>query len=140
MKKKKDGSVKLERGESRVGNFIYKEENGHFKVRDLGDTFSLRIGTGTAAGQFWALLRSSKTEGAEEFTKAWTAVLWSAFAVVPDSAFLEAVQKAAEECMRRHADIYGVKENASEKEDEAAIEEMKGMQQMDEEVKNLPEK
>ena len=108
MKINKDGKIKLEKDEIRVGNFFAKRESGHIRLTDIHGVFSVRFSTRIPAGAWLDALMLGK--GTEESLKAYVATLWSALSVVPDQAFLDSLFRAVKDCLERHRDWYGAAE------------------------------
>ena len=109
MKISKDGKIKLEKGEIRVGNFFAKRESGHIRLTDIHGVFSVRFSTRIPAGAWLdALMKLGKERG--DSLKAYVATLWSALSVVPDQAFLDSLFRAVKDCLERHRDWYGAAE------------------------------
>ena len=136
----KNGKVKLEAGEIRLGNFFIKEEKEHLKVTDLNAVFSFRINKGIPVGLFLAQAVDAIRKGEKDHERgigSWIAVLWSVLCTVPDKEFLETAYLATEDCMKRHPEAYGMKGDASEEEQEKAEGEVREMMDFEEEVKNI---
>ena len=133
MKVTKSGKAKLEKGEIRVGNFFIKEEESHIKVQDLNSVFSHRVDKRMPIG-IWLSNMLSLGDGGMTSIKTYIAAMWSLFSVVPDNEFIDDVLKTAHSCLDRHKDWYNVRER-TEKDDEKAIEEVRGMTEFEEAVK-----
>ena len=112
--KVKKGKVKLEKGDRRVGNFVYSREKAHVKLQDIGGLFSFRVGEQLLAGQ---MLMSVIDDGGEAFLGNYAAVMYNTICCVPDVEFLTALQGAVRDCLNRHKDLYGIKEDITEEED-----------------------
>ena len=138
----RNGKLKLDANEKRIGNFIVRDENEHVKVSDLNQVFTHRADKRTPIGLF--LKQCYDKLGTEESTGRglgnWLAVIFTAFSVVPDVEWLEAVMAASEACMKRHPEAYGMpKEEATPEQDERAAEEVKGMMEFEEKVRQMPD-
>lgn len=112
--KVKKGKVKLEKGDRRVGNFVYSREKAHVKLQDIGGLFSFRVGEQLLAGQ---MLMSVLDDGGENFLGNYAAVMYNTICCVPDVEFLTALQGAVRDCLNRHKDLYGLKDDLTEEED-----------------------
>lgn len=144
MKTTKDGNVKLEKGEIRVGNFFIRDEgeNEHIKVTDLNSCFSLRVLKRMPLG-IWLenVMDIARTdEKGMDTLKTWIAVMWSVLAVVPDDEFVSVMIREAHNALHRHPDWYGYKASDDEKENEEAAKEVKEMADFEQELKDLEAK
>ena len=135
----KNGKAKLDACERRIGNFIIRDENEHVKVSDLNQLFTHRASKRTPVGMFLKQcfdgLVSNESTG--KGLGNWLAVIFTAFSVVPDVEWLEAVMAASEACMKRHPEAYGYPADATEQEDAAAAQEVKEMMEFEEQVKQM---
>lgn len=138
MKTTKDGKVKLEKGEVRVGNFFFRDEgeNEHIRVTDLNSCFTIRVLKRMPLG-IWLdnMMDLSRTDvKGSETLKTWAAVMWSLLAVVPDDQFVKELIKSTEDALNRHPDWYGYDKDAD---DDEAIQDVKEMKEFEEEIRNL---
>jgi len=120
------GKVKLERGDVRVGNFVIHTENEHYKIQDINSVFSVRASIITPIGQLIkAALENLKggDENSERFLHDYCAVFYNVLSVAPDYEFLGAIQKASVDCLNRHKDMYGIKDDISKEEDDRILKE-----------------
>ena len=141
MKTTKDGGVKLEKGEIRVGNFFIRDEgeNEHIKVTDLNSCFTIRVLKRMPLG-IWLenmLDMARVDENAVNTLKTWVSVMWSLLAVVPDNDFIAEILKSADDALHRHPDWYGYKPSDDEEENAEAAREVKEMTDFEQEVKDL---
>ncbi len=144
MKTTKEGNVKLENGEIRIGNFFIRDEgeNEHIKVTDLNSCFSLRVLKRMPLG-IWLenVMDIARTdEKGRDTLKTWISVMWSLFAVVPDDEFVTTMVHAADDALHRHPEWYGYKASDDEKENEDAANEVREMKQFEDEVRAMEEK
>lgn len=140
MKVRKNGTVKLESGEVRIGNFFVKDEGTHIRLQDLNSVFSHRVDKRMPVGIWLANMLEQKSEpGHIESIRTYIAATWSLFSVVPDNDFITEVIRVADECMNRHPDWYGIKADATPEEDAEAIREVREMKQFEEDVKKVAE-
>ena len=138
----RNGKLKLDANEKRIGNFIVRDENEHVKVSDLNQLFTHRTSKRTPVGMFLKQcfdgLASDESTG--KGLGNWLAVIFTAFSVVPDVEWLEAVMAASEACMKRHPEAYGYPAGEpTEQEDAAAAQEVKEMMEFEEKVKQMPD-
>lgn len=134
MKTTKDGKIKLEKGEVRIGNFFFRDEgeNEHIRVTDLNSCFTIRVLKRMPLG-IWLdnMIDLSKVDvNGGNTLKTWAAVMWSLLSVVPDDEFVRVLIKSTEEALNRHPDWYGYDKDAD---DDEAIQDMKEMSGLDEE-------
>lgn len=137
--KTKNGRIKLDPGEKRIGNFIVKEEKEHMKVMDIGQVFTHRAGRRTPVGMFLKAAFDDLSDGKTHAGVGnWLAVMFAAFATVPDAEFLTDVYAASEACMRRHPEAYGMPKDAgTERENAEAEREMREMMEFERDVRDL---
>lgn len=138
MKVTKEGNVKLEKGEVRVGNFFFRDEgeNEHIRVTDLNSCFTIRVLKRMPLG-IWLdnMMDLSRTDvKGGDTLKTWAAVMWSLLAVVPDDQFVKELIKSTEDALNRHPDWYGYDKDAD---DDEAIQDVKEMKEFEEEIRNL---
>lgn len=137
MKVTKDGKVKLEKGEVRIGNFFVRDEgeNEHIKVVDLNSCFTIRVGKRMPLG-IWLDNVLKMGDGGRESIRTYISVMWSLLSVAPDQEFVKDVLDVSERALRRHPDWYGFDPDGD---DASATEEVREMTEFEEEVKNYPE-
>lgn len=115
-------------GEIRVGNFFVKEESGHIKVRDLNDVSSHRVLLSIPKGQMLKSLLVAARNGesqAKNFLHSYAVVMYNLLSCVPDDQFLLGINELAVECMNRHKELYGIKDDIAKSDDDAILEEEK---------------
>lgn len=141
MKINADNTLKLARNERRVGNFVIKDEENHIKVMDIGSLFTHRVSKGTPIGTYLKLAYDDLSKGGKGIGLGnWIAVIFSAFSTVPDLEFLTSLYDASKACIERHPEVYGYpKEVPTDEEDARALEEVKGMTEFEEKVKQMPD-
>lgn len=127
-----NGKVKLEKGDVRVGNFVYHPEPNHIKMTDINGFVSFRVSTFSAQGAFLQLLLKEKDN---KVLNNYAAVMFNVLGVIPDNDYLLAINTAAEECLKRHKSLYGIKDEVTEEtetEDMAAAEALDGIKDIEE--------
>lgn len=142
MKVGKDGSVKLEKGEVRIGNFFVKLENDHIKIQDLNSCFSFRVWTRLPIGIWLSNMYDgavSGSKGAVETLKVYISTMWSVFSVAPDDGYVKDALAMAQSALERHPDWYGVKNDATLEEESDALEEVRDMVEFEDEMRKLKE-
>ena len=142
MKVTKKGTVKLEKGEVRIGNFFVKDEDNHIKLQDLNSVFSHRVSKAMPIG-IWlsnVLVAGKKDAKWYDSIKTYIGAMWSMFSVAPDEDFIMDCIRISKECMERHPDWYGVKPDAAPEEDAEALEEVKELTELEEDIRKADEK
>lgn len=108
----KDGRVKLDALEIRVGKFFVKREEAHMKSTDMNRVFSFRVGLRMPLGawmeRIW-LLASKKDGKALNTLNVYLSTMWTLFSVAPDDEFMQDAIRAADSALKRHPDWYGIK-------------------------------
>ena len=145
MKVGKDGNVKLEKGEVRIGNFFVKleSETDHIKIKDLNSCFSFRVWTRLPIGIWLSNMYDgaiSGKKGAIETLKVYISTMWSVFSVAPDDEYIEDAIGMAKSALERHPDWYGVKNDATPEEEADALEEVREMAEFEDGMRKLKEK
>jgi len=137
MRVNKDGKVRLEKGETRIGNFFVRDEgdNGYVSVTDLNSCYKIRLLKRMPLGIWITNLLELGDEGKNSI-KTWIAVMWSLLSVVPDDGFVQELIKSTEDALKRHPDWYGFNPDADDAE---AAREVQEMAEFEEEVKKLAE-
>lgn len=100
-----DGKLKIDKRDTRVGNFVVTEETDYYKVQDISRLVSHRFRKETLIGRAVAVMLSG---GNEKFLATWISVMELAFTVVPDAEYLKDLYEVSTACLERHrADLYG---------------------------------
>ena len=136
----RNGKLKLDKSEKRIGNFVIKNEESHMKVFVINSVFTHRADKRVPVGMF--LSQCFDALDADESTGKglgnWLAVIFTAFSVVPDVEWLNAVMEASEACMKRHPEAYGMKSGEpTDEDDERALHEVEGMKEFEDKVKEI---
>ena len=84
------------------------------------------------------MLENAIKQKNDTFLHNYAAMIYYLNGVVPDQQFMTEVIKAAEACLKRHPELYGMKE-VSDEEDARIVQEEKELKEFEEEVRNLPE-
>ena len=136
MKLTKQGKIRLEKGEVRIGNFFIRDEgeNEHIRLTDLNSCFTLRVWKRMPIG-IWLDNMLKNGDDGKESLKTYIAMMWSSMAVAPDNEFVADMLKCAESALKRHPDWYGSKGDATPDDDKEAQEEVEGMMALENEVK-----
>lgn len=140
MKVSKNGKVKLDKGEIRIGNFFVRDEGDsqHIRIVDLNSCFTIRVWKNMPLG-IWLDNMLSKGESGHESIHVWIAVMWSVLSVAPDDEFVRSLHGSAMGNLERHPDWYRAG-GGDEKKDADALEEVKGVMEIEGAVKESMEK
>lgn len=138
MKIRKNGTIKLESNEFRFGNFVIRREPGHMCIFDIGSMVFFRVSRDFIVGKLLEIMYGEAENGGPTRTlENYTAMIYTIASTVPDVDFMKGISVLCGECMSRHADLYGVKKDATEAEDAEAVKEVREMKEFEEEVKRV---
>ena len=115
----------------RVGNFELIQEKEHIKVKDINGIVSHRISLDTPKG---ILLRMAVDNDSVNWLQGYVTCMFNVLSCVPDEAFLEEINRSAVNCVLRHPELYGIKEDFSDTED---AEILKGQKELNEAFESL---
>lgn len=140
----KNGKAKLETGEVRFGNYFIKEEAEHMKVTDINAVMTFRVRKAVPVGAFLLQTVEAARGTDEDYSRGmenYLTVLFSSLCTIPDQQFLGEIYAAAEACMKRHPEAYGMpkEEEMTEEAQIAAEKEGKELLEFEEQLKNLPD-
>ena len=140
----KNGKAKMEPGEVRFGNYFIKEEAEHMKVTDINAVMTFRVRKAVPVGAFILQTVEASKGSDEDFSRGmenYLTVLYATLCTIPDQQFLGEIYSAAEACMKRHTEAYGLpREEAMTEEAQCAAEkEGKELLEFEEQLKNLPD-
>lgn len=121
----KRNRVVLERGEQRFGNFVVKDSGNAIEVTDINLTCKHIVSVGTARGvQLREMLSVAwKKKNARKFIEAYCTVIFQTLTCVVDYELLSALLKDGQDCIGRHKDIYGIKDEVDKADDDAVLRE-----------------
>ena len=123
MKTKIKNKVKLQRGDTQIGNFIIHEEKEHIKCTPLNGIISWRIHRGTAIG---ILLQNALKEKAEGWLKLYLTCTLHSLCTVPDIDFFKSQMEALNAQVEKHPEYYGKEKPTDDKKaDDKVLEEEK---------------
>ena len=136
MKTTKDGKLKLSKDEKQFGNFIIKNEAEYVKITDINSNLSHRVSKQLNIGQMLSIaLKDKQTVWLENYS----ALVWLFSNIVTDEQFFLDINKACEDCAMRHPELYGLKKDISQEEDNEIVAEAKevydSIEQLKEELK-----
>ena len=140
MKVTKEGKVRLEKGEVRIGNFFLRDEGEDkpIKIVDLNSCFSVRVSKRMPLG-IWLDNIIKMGEKGHETLHTWVGAMWTVLSMAPDQEFVEDLVHAADANLKRHPDWYGGNPDATEEDDAKALEEVEGISEFEEDVRKLPD-
>ena len=127
MKLNKKGQIRLQRGDYRVGNFIFHEEPEHIKCMDISGLVSWRVSADTSVGM---LIKMGIKEKHDGWLKGYAASIFSQLCVVPDVPFLVKHAELINAQTAAHPEYYGKPLPTDDKaEDDKILQEEKELQE-----------
>nr|DAN57915.1 MAG TPA: hypothetical protein [Caudoviricetes sp.] len=132
MKINKEGEIKLSKGEYKVGNFIIKDEENHFKIFTANapirlPVWSIRYRKDMAIARFIQYcIENLNNENYVKHLHNWLAVMYNVTAIVPEGVFLTEANEAAIKSLKNNPTLYGINgKQLSNEEDNTVLEEEK---------------
>ena len=135
MKTTRKGTVKLEKGETRISNFVFKEEPQHVKIQDINSSASWRLHTASSVGY---LLKQALKEHNEKYLQAYASVIFQTLHTVPTPDFLKDEIELTQLHIEKNPQYYG-KEAHTEEPDSQIIKEEQQLQEEIDKLKSLEE-
>lgn len=132
MKVGKDGKLKLSKDERQIGNFIYKDEPEHIKICDINSAMTHRVAKHLNIGR---MLEMALKEKQDNWLGNYAAMVWIFSNIVTDEQFFLDIDKACVDCVNRHKDFYGIKEDITPEADKEILQEIKETIEAIEELK-----
>ena len=132
MKTTKDGKLKLSKDERQIGNFIYKNEPEHIKICDINSQMTHRVAKHLNIGR---MLEMALKEKHDNYLANYAAMTWLYSSIVTDEQFFLDIDKACVDCVNRHKEFYGIKEDITPEQDKEILEESKEVYEAIEELK-----
>ena len=132
MKTTKDGKLKLSKDERQIGNFIYKNEPEHIKICDINSQMTHRVAKHLNIGR---MLEMALKEKHDNYLANYAAMTWLYSSIVTDEQFFLDIDKACVDCVNRHKEFYGIKEDITPEQDKEILEESKEVYDAIEELK-----
>lgn len=128
---------KISPNDIRVGNFVYHDESNHIKISDIQGNVTHRISKFVAKGQILmaAMQNSKEDEGQKTYLENYAVVTFNFLSAVPDSQLFSEVLQSTVDCINRHKDIYGIKEDIAKKEDDQILAKEKVLNEAMEQMK-----
>ena len=132
MKVGKDGKLKLSKDERQIGNFIYKNEDEHIKICDINSQMTHRVAKHLNIGR---MLEMALKEKKDQYLANYAAMTWLFSNIVTDEQFFLDIDKACVDCVNRHKDFYGIKDDITTEQDAEILQEAKETYEAIEELK-----
>lgn len=132
MKVGKDGKLKLSKDERQIGNFIYKNEDEHIKICDINSQMTHRVAKHLNIGR---MLEMALKERKDQYLANYAAMTWLYSNIVTDEQFFLDIDKACVDCVNRHKEFYGIKEDITKENDDEILQEAKETIEAIEELK-----
>ena len=132
MKVGKDGKLKLSKDERQIGNFIYKNEPEHIKICDINSQMTHRVAKHLNIGR---MLEMALKERKDQYLANYAAMTWLFSNIVTDEQFFLDIDKACVDCVNRHKDFYGIKDDITTEQDAEILQEAKETIEAIEELK-----
>lgn len=126
MKTTKEGRLKLAKGERQIGNFIYKDEPGYIKISDINSAMTHRVSKHLNIGR---LLEMALKERSDNYLANYASMTWLYSNIVTDEQFFMDINKACVDCIERHKEFYGIKDDIAPETDKEILDEVQGAQE-----------
>lgn len=136
MKTTKEGRLKLAKGERQIGNFIYKDEPEYIKISDINSAMTHRVSKHLNIGR---LLEIALKERSDNYLANYASMTWLYSNIVTDEQFFMDINKACVDCVERHKEFYGIKDDIAPETDKEILDEVQGAQEAIEELKEKEE-
>lgn len=126
MKTTKEGRLKLAKGERQIGSFIYKNEPEYIKISDINSAMTHRVSKHLNIGRMleWAL-----KERSDSYLANYASMTWLYSNIVTDEQFFMDINKACVDCVERHKEFYGIKDDIAPETDKEILDEVQGAQE-----------
>lgn len=132
MRTTKEGKLKLSKDERQIGNFVFKRESEHIKITDINSNLSHRVAKALNIGR---MLEMALKDKQNNWLHNYASMMWNFSNIVTDEQFFLDIDKACVDCVNRHKEFYGIKENITTDADKEILEESKEVYESIEELK-----
>lgn len=132
MRVGQDGKLKLSKDERQIGNFVWKNEAEHIKITDINSNLSHRVSKHLNIGR---MLEMALKEKHDNYLGNYAAMVWLFSNIVTDEQFFLDIDKACVDCVNRHKEFYGIKEDITPEQDKEILEEARQTYEAIEELK-----
>ena len=126
MKVGKDGKLKLSKDERQIGNFIFKNEPEYIKISDINSAMTHRVSKHLNIGR---LLEMALKERSDNYLANYASMTWLYSNIVTDEQFFMDINKACVDCVERHKEFYGIKDDIAPETDKEILDEVQGVQE-----------
>ncbi len=127
MKTTRKGQIRLQRGDYRVGNFVFHTEPNHVKVTATSGMAAWRVSLDSSAGM---LVANGIKEKQDRWLATYAASVFSQLLVVPDPGFFARHAELINAQTEAHPEFYGKTRPTDDKaEDDAALKEEQELQE-----------
>lgn len=139
------GKVKIESKDYRIGNFVITEEKEHIKFMDINQQVSHRVSKlflvkGCLMSGILEQARKGD-ENANALLESYLVVMHNVLCCFPftkdDFNYLERLNDATVECFKRNSELYGVKNDPSDAENEQSLEAVRGAMELEKKLEEL---
>lgn len=125
----------------RFGNFVIRRNYGIITITDWNAKFCFSVSEEWAVGKMFLAALEMDGRGEKcDFLNYYPASLMLVASTVPDPTFILGLIKLCGECIGRNTDAYGVRGDDSDEAHQAALDDVKDMKELEEEMKQLNEK
>lgn len=142
--KTKNGKVKLERRDLRLGNFVFTDEKGAISLSDIGGLMKIRLNEELTSAKIIKIFMESAKGGDESASNALAAYATVMYNLISSSPFhrtqedgfnfLVELNNLVVRCVNVNKDLYGLKEDISLEEDNEIVEDLKGVNEFEEKI------
>lgn len=126
MKTTKEGRLKLAKGERQIGNFIFKNEPEYIKISDINSAMTHRVSKHLNIGR---MLEMALKERSDNYLANYASMTWLYSNIVTDEQFFLDIDKACVDCVERHKEFYGIKDDIAPETDKEILDEVQGAQE-----------
>lgn len=131
MKIGKDGKLKLSKDERQIGNFVFKNEPEYIKICDINSQMTHRVGKHLNIGRFLEMGLKQKDDNS---LSNYATLLWLFSNILPDVEFVKDIDKACTDCVNRHKEFYGIKEDITPEQDKEILDDVRATTEAIEEL------
>ena len=123
---------KLPKNTRQIGNFLFKNEENYIKICDINSQMTHRVSKSLNIGR---MLEMALKEKKDQYLANYAAMTWLYSNIVTDEQFFLDIDKACVDCVNRHKEFYGIKEDITPEQDKEILEESKEVYGAIEELK-----
>ena len=123
---------KLPKNTRQIGNFLFKNEENYIKICDINSQMTHRVSKSLNIGR---MLEMALKEKKDQYLANYAAMTWLYSNIVTDEQFFLDIDKACVDCVNRHKEFYGIKEDITPEQDKEILQEAKETIEAIEELK-----